>query len=239
MARVGVKVFFTINPSDLPALRRAMGTDHGRQFKRESSGGHPPAIELYLSNRYFAVTGQPLPDSSTEIRQVSRETLLWLIEKAGPAFVATAQQRGGRARRAAAPTAVKRRDRSRSAVAFPLAGQERRRGASYEQMKAVLLETPATAEWTRTKGVVNGERELRRAWDRATARHGAAGLRKSRPTIRITAGDLPDLVDRAEEALLETGADLYQRGSLIVRLGVVSHPTPNISPPRSANLRGW
>ena len=56
MARVGVKVFFTINPSDLPALRRAMGTDHGRQFKRESSGGHPPAIELYLSNRYFAVT---------------------------------------------------------------------------------------------------------------------------------------------------------------------------------------
>jgi len=38
-----------------------------------------------------------------------------------------------------------------------------------------------------------------------------------RPTIRIKAGRLPEVVDLAEQALMAAGAPLYQRGSMVVR----------------------
>ncbi|SDE58910.1 hypothetical protein [Belnapia rosea] len=42
-----------------------------------------------------------------------------------------------------------------------------------------------------------------------------------RQCIRIVPGRLPDIIDQAEQALLESDLGLYQRGSLIVRLGTV------------------
>ncbi|MFC7552650.1 hypothetical protein ACFQU7_10865 [Pseudoroseomonas wenyumeiae] len=54
----GVKVFFLFDGAALPEIRACMGSEHGRQFKRKGGGDHPPAIEIYLGNRYFAVTGQ-------------------------------------------------------------------------------------------------------------------------------------------------------------------------------------
>ncbi|MBL6081584.1 hypothetical protein JMJ56_26695 [Belnapia sp. T18] len=42
-----------------------------------------------------------------------------------------------------------------------------------------------------------------------------------RRCIRIVPGQLPGIVDQAEQALLESGLGLYQRGSLIVRPGIV------------------
>jgi hypothetical protein len=38
-----------------------------------------------------------------------------------------------------------------------------------------------------------------------------------RPVIQVRAGDLPLIVNRAEEALIDSNAGLYQRGSMIVR----------------------
>ena len=43
----------------------------------------------------------------------------------------------------------------------------------------------------------------------------------SRPCIRIVPGQLPAIVDQAEQALIESNLGLYQRGSLIVRPGTV------------------
>jgi hypothetical protein len=83
----GIKIFFLYRAADLPALRQMMGTDHGRQFKRQGAGDHPPAIELYISHRYFAVTGEVLDDELTELRVVSMDDLAWLLTEAGPAFV--------------------------------------------------------------------------------------------------------------------------------------------------------
>ena len=37
------------------------------------------------------------------------------------------------------------------------------------------------------------------------------------PVIRLLAGELPSIVDQAEEALLVAGRDFYQRGGLVVR----------------------
>jgi hypothetical protein len=86
----GVKVYFLVRNADLAAVRQAMGNQHGRTWKRASgSGGHPPAIELHVSNRYFAVTddafvapnGAPLP-----VRCVPLHTLMHLIQVLGPEF---------------------------------------------------------------------------------------------------------------------------------------------------------
>ena len=40
-------------------------------------------------------------------------------------------------------------------------------GATYEDMVEALLADPETADWVRTKGQANGERELRRIWEKA------------------------------------------------------------------------
>jgi hypothetical protein len=82
----GVKGFFTYRAVDLAAIRAAMGTAHGKQFKR-GGGEHPPAIELHISNRYFAVTDEHLAGTPDALCLVSLTTLLWLIREAGPAFV--------------------------------------------------------------------------------------------------------------------------------------------------------
>ncbi|MDI3308525.1 MAG: hypothetical protein QJR07_15645 [Acetobacteraceae bacterium] len=201
----GVKVFFSFDGAELPALRQAMRSEHGRQFKRKADSDHPPAIEFYLGNRYFAVTGQQLDGSPAELRRVSTGTLLWLIHEAGPAF-ADDGHKPEAAPEGAGEAPPRRqvgagRDRSRSAAAFRLAAQEKRRGATYEQMKAALLADPETAAWTREKGLAASERELRRIWDRATARHGRGG--ENRPTIGalLLAGEQVVAIDNCEAPL--------------------------------------
>jgi putative DNA primase/helicase len=42
-SQTGVKQFFLIDPTDVPELRRIMGTEHGRQFKRANGSSHPRA----------------------------------------------------------------------------------------------------------------------------------------------------------------------------------------------------
>ena len=85
----GVKVFLCYANTELPVLRAVMGAEYGKQFKC-GVGEHPPAIELYLGNRYFAVTDQHLEDTPLELRLVDLHTLLWLLTEAGPAL-----KRGG------------------------------------------------------------------------------------------------------------------------------------------------
>ena len=46
---------------------------------------------------------------------------------------------------------------------------------------------------------------------------GAETAVKVRPTIRIAGGNLPEIVDQAEQALIEGDFSLYQRGSLLVK----------------------
>ena len=87
----GIKAFLLIDPADIDALRAIMRTQHGRQFKRANGSAHPPAIELYVSNRYFAVTWQACDDAPNELRLVPLDDLRWLIEEAGPAFAGKAK----------------------------------------------------------------------------------------------------------------------------------------------------
>lgn len=156
----GVKVLFLYNAADLPILRQAMGTEYGKQWKRCTGSDHPPAIELYLANRFFAVTGEGLPNAEDfVIRHVPTETLLWLIREAGPAFGAI--NRVNNATQFSAGS-----DQSRSAAAFRLGAAAVRNGATFEEMCDSISEHPQTADWYLEKGEANDKRELHRIWDK-------------------------------------------------------------------------
>ena len=181
----GVKQFFLVDPADLPALRRIMGTPHGRQFKRANGSSHPPSIELYLSHRYFAVTWEGLPEAPADLRVVPLEDLRWLIEEAGPAFSGKRDSANGSAATndtsasildrldiatkhskplaAALLHASTMRGGSRSEGAFGLGAALKRAGWTFEDIKAALRACPATKEWA---GEAD-DRQFERAWARS------------------------------------------------------------------------
>jgi putative DNA primase/helicase len=179
-SETGVKVFCLAAPNDVPELRRIMGTDHGRQFKRANGESHPPAIELYTSNRYFAVTWDGLPDAPTELRVVPLTDLRWLIEQAGPALSGKSERKRGETDDHA-PTILSRLDTaaenikpiatalrhaatvaggSRSEGALGLGASLKRAGWDFDDMKAALVACPATKEWAAEAD----ERDFERIW---------------------------------------------------------------------------
>ncbi len=118
----GVKLFFAYTTDELPTLRIAMGgSKYCKQFKR-GNGDHPPAIEVHLGNRYFAVTDQHLAGTSTEFRHVPLETLLWVLKEAGPAFAGPVptKHRAATAKITVAPPKPFARRRRLSAPANPM-----------------------------------------------------------------------------------------------------------------------
>jgi putative DNA primase/helicase len=205
----GVKVFFRYRTRDVPHLRELMGTDHGRQFKRPGRG-HPPAIELYLSHRYFAVTGEVTDPELTDLRLIGITNLTWLLREAGPAFV-------GNGAKAGATTSGRAHDQSRSGAAFRLGLAMRRAGRTFDEFREALQGDPDTASWYDEKGAPNDERECRRIWDKANAdRPGTAA--SELPTIRLRAGNRPEVVEAAIAALDAAGVPLYRRGLSFVHV---------------------
>ena len=204
----GIKVYFTYATEGLAALRAAMGTEHGRSFKR-GKGEHPPAIELHIDNRYFAWTGQHLDGTPDDLRPAPLETLLWLIRVAGPGFAAgiwpedadgaeSGRDDGAlmaRVRTAMASDAgLARRwdgdtaglaDASRSGLAFALGAAIKRHGFGFAEMRELLGRNPHTRDWAMTKGEVETARELRRVWDKVGANPASAPEPQAEPDLRV------------------------------------------------------
>jgi putative DNA primase/helicase len=151
----GVKLFFLAAPGLVAELREKLGK-WGRSWKRASTGGHPPAIELYLRDRYFAVTSRAL--NGAVLTELTHDQLQALIEY-GAKF---ARKDDGGSKGSGA-------DQSRSGKAFRKGCELKAKGYSYEEMRDALLadEDREIAEWTRTKGLASGEREMRRIYDNA------------------------------------------------------------------------
>ena len=207
----GVKVFFTYDAGALDRLRAVMGgASWGKEFKRPSEEDHPPAIEVHLGNRYFAVTGDAIEDSPTEFRHVDANVLLDLLTNVGPRFSRSANENGtGDARKSGGQKRdMFGNDRSRSAQAFRKGRDLRRGGKTFEGMVAGLHADPDTADWAREKGEPNGQREFRRIWEKAEA--------KGR-LIRVIAGELHNTTTEAETALIEAGLPIYQRGEALAQ----------------------
>jgi hypothetical protein len=83
----GVKLFFAIRQSDLPAVEAIFGgaDNYGRKFVRGNGGAHEPAIEIYRSHRFFTVTGAQVGETE-EIRAASPAAIQWLLRDCGPKF---------------------------------------------------------------------------------------------------------------------------------------------------------
>jgi predicted P-loop ATPase len=158
----GVKIFFHYQIADLLEFRAAMGGPiHGREFKRKSGGDHPPAIELHLSNRYFTVTEEHLAGTPAETAIVPRETVLWLLREAGPAFARTQNSKSEAGNKKGGQSSA---DNSRSGIAFRLGQRMRREGKSFQEFCECLKTDPETANWYAEKGTTAGGRELKRIW---------------------------------------------------------------------------
>ena len=81
-SETGVKLFFTYALADKPEIDRLFDGKHGRSFKN-GNGEHPPAIEIYRSNRFFTVTEEEIGPHKF-LRQVSVTDLRWLLTDAAP-----------------------------------------------------------------------------------------------------------------------------------------------------------
>lgn len=208
-SQTGVKVFFLYSTADLATMQKVMGSEWGKMFKR-SGGDHPPAIELHLGNRYFAVTDQILEGCPAELVHVATDILLDLIQNAGPAFSTSGKVA------AVGDVSRKSMDRSRSAIALSKGRELRRAGATFEEMVAGLYADPEIAEWARTKGEANQQREFKRIWEKAEAKG---------PVIRVVAGKLHIATTAAEDALIASRLPIYQRGTV----GLV-HPVTRLVP---------
>lgn len=201
-SQTGAKLFCTYDTDALPHLRAVMGgAQFGKQFK-QGGGDHPPAIELHLGNRYFAVTDDILPGSRPDLRHVPSAAILDVLQRVGPAF---AQER---ATKGSKPPAAASMDRSRSSAAFRVGKHAVADGATFEEMCAVLLATPETADWMREKGLANEHREARRIFAKA---------KEAGPVIRVVAGELHTNATAGEAAIIAAGLPIYQRGHGLVR----------------------
>jgi hypothetical protein len=181
----GVKAFCLIEPDDVAAVRNLMGTQHGKQFKSANGSAHPPAIELYISNRYFAVTWAGLDNYPDELRTIPLADLQWLINEAGPSFAGKAKAKptgdadtilarleraasANNAIRTALTNAATMKGGSRSEGAFSLGAALKRASWSFADMKAALLACPATKDWANEK-LTEGDRQFERIWQHAAS----------------------------------------------------------------------
>jgi hypothetical protein len=147
----GLKLFFYLAAEDVRPfldLIAVLPTQWGcrRDVPGENACDHGPAVEIYLSHRYFAVTEQRWPDLPEQITVLEWEALQRLATLIPPS---------------------KSGDNSRSAAAFRKGAALRRAGKTFEEMVAALRSDPETAAWVREKGEAAGGRELRRIWEKA------------------------------------------------------------------------
>ena len=158
------------SPTDLAAAERFSRQD-GRKFKN-GGGEHPPGIEVYAEGDISLSPGKVDGPRQHELRRVPLADLRWLIREAGPKFAG--KSRNGR-------------DDSRSAKAWRVGAALKASGPSYEEMHDALLghEDPDVADWARTKGLANGEREMRRIFDKTPCLAGVIDTRAPYDTARL------------------------------------------------------
>lgn len=211
----GVKLYFQYRVHDRAAMH-ALDVNHGRAWKRPG-GEHPPAIEFYLGNRFFAVTEDRLPDAPEAMRIVTADDLTWLVRVAGPSFAAgrnfdaSGPAPGASASRQGTADAWRRvltaddadlrdliasdfagvKDQSGSGIAFALGGAIKAAGFTFAEMCDALRQCPRTASWAKAKGEAAGGREFERIWSRAQSRAGAPGT-ASAPRPLFTPIDKPE-----------------------------------------------
>jgi hypothetical protein len=202
-SNTGAKIFALICTEALAKVRAETGIKHGRTFAQTNgTGAHPPAIELHIGNRYFAVTGRRVDGAREELAIVDPAALKWLLTEHGPAFAGCGKK-----------SKATRTDNSRSAAAFRIARQMRRARKTYEEFREAVRTDSITANWFAEKGILDGERELHRAFDKEEV-----DSDDNLPAITVRAGLRHVAADAGLAAMRAADVPFYQRDQSIVRI---------------------
>lgn len=196
----GIKLFFFVTALAYPKLRHVLSgnPNEGKDGRKWAwaGGEHSPGIELYLSGRFFTVTGQPHPSSCIELRTMSIETVIWLVHEMAPRFKAsdpTAQRTSFtlapvteiasddplmarlHAAMKSSPRLAQRwdgdksglTDATRSGLAFALCANLKLAGFGKTDGLVLMRANRHIADWVIEKGDANEGRELDRLWQNA------------------------------------------------------------------------
>ena len=188
-SQTGVRLLFTFARAVLPAVEALFGGKYVRTFKRDNGSDHPPAIEIHRGHRCFAVTGDTISETDA-LRLVDVAVLERLICDHGPKFAGPG---------ASASEASPQGDDGRSGKAFRigliLIGHWQTRRGIRCGNALLTYANPEISDWAHTKGMANGEHELRRIYDKARRRNPGVRLQhfvafmQSKGYIYLPAGD--------------------------------------------------
>jgi putative DNA primase/helicase len=159
-SQTGANLFSTYDIGEQEKIKAILGGTFGGSFKKGGNGPeHPPGIEIYISRRFFTVTDDEIGDHMA-LWQVSIDDLRWIVEVAGPKL--------------AGKNTNGSRDNSRSAKAFRRMCELKASEFNYGQCRDALLASPDPdiRAWANEKGLANGEREMRWAYENAKSNSG-------------------------------------------------------------------
>lgn len=211
----GLKTFFLLAAEQVrPLLGRLGVPPDGWGLKRGIPGlpgaNHGAGVELYLSARFFTITGQHWARTPQVIRLLDAADTGELVRLIPPAAGAMP----GRAAGGRQPGIG--RDNSRSAIAWRRALRLIRSGCAKDDLIAALKADPDTQQWASEVDA----RQFDRLWQRGQAAIGAVG-----PVIRVRPGERHLAADDGLAAVDASGAELFVRGARLVRLGLTAAKT--------------
>ena len=170
----GVKIFFLYREADLERLQQEVfrAKKYGTKVAAKTRAEHPPAIELYLGGRYFAVTADA-DEFQHDIRLVDYDDLVWLVQDAMRRFNVAMDSFGTDttpSRTQKSKSENRPKDNSRSGIAFHKVVEWRRWGkvTSCRDMIAMLLNDPETSEWANEYRDEPTHRQFHRLWKNTT-----------------------------------------------------------------------
>lgn len=200
----GVKVFALGAPAEWQTHHlRAMP---GKQINGILGYGKKPAIEVYVCDRYFTVTGDRLPDVSAEIVAAAPGVWQSLVK-----FLAEAPA-------PAADKSAMATDNGRHGALLSLYSRLRKHGATRDDaertMRAENRTDNVALHESFAKGPV-GERELTGVikW----VENQQADDDDKRTLVELRAGRLHEQADAVEDALVAAKAPVYTQGGVLVR----------------------
>jgi hypothetical protein len=184
----GAKLFFRMPGDNFAEVKLLMGGKTRKPFVAS------PHKEIALDRaRYYAVTDDRLENVPETLRLVSVEEVRWLLQEAGPQFLA----RLGKQQQSQSSASHKQdeRDESDSGHGRRFFEERKREGDNYQQARAAILDDPGRAgDWARKYTGEEQERQFRRAWEAARAPHDKSG--ETRPLVARS-------IDQFEERALE------------------------------------
>ena len=148
----GAKLFFLIAAKNADAVNALLG-DKLRKAFRPAGKHREMAIDLA---RFYAVTGDRVPDTPDTFRTVTVDDVRWFVEEAGPSFL----ERYKPSDESKTPA----RDESGSGYGYRFLQACKRHGESFEAARvAILADESSAGNWARRSDA----RAIKLAWDKA------------------------------------------------------------------------